>query len=308
MARMHLTILLVFSCLHLAFSLPPCASKDDMGSSLASSSDSQNGFICTYEEAGVCNYFLCEYLSRYSAGYGRSGRAEISFLYSVGYGRRGRAEISFPRVGPFIMNDVSSPVHKPTNVSIIAASALGATVVIAAVIGALIIIQRRRRRRMLNLNISRYEPSRTGNTGIQPAIFTRKQYRNIDDSTENIDESSGVTHDRQIQSEKDPAAFNPVTFPQGQIADSEAVLNDTSPQFTRALMTENIRLNAENQALRDLNRSDWTRGLTDASLPRPVLINSRKPQRVTDRTLPGPVSKSPSHEHYGGEQRNIWNQ
>ncbi|KAJ7600095.1 hypothetical protein C8J56DRAFT_879835 [Mycena floridula] len=60
-----------------------------------------------------------------------------------------------------------------------------------------------------------------------------QQYRNIDDSTENIDESSGVTHDHQIQLEKDPAAFDPVTFPQGQIADSEAV------SFTAATVLTN---------------------------------------------------------------------
>ncbi|KAJ7600040.1 hypothetical protein C8J56DRAFT_4702 [Mycena floridula] len=72
MARMRLTILLVFSYFHLASSSPDsgarkfnsrnsieCPSQDDAGSSLASSSDSQNRsfFTCTYEEAGVCTYF-----------------------------------------------------------------------------------------------------------------------------------------------------------------------------------------------------------------------------------------------------------
>ncbi|KAJ7600179.1 hypothetical protein C8J56DRAFT_879909 [Mycena floridula] len=184
----------------------------------------------------------------------------ISITISTGFAT-GSSTISD---GPSIS---SYPANKLNNVPIIAGCAIGSMVVIAAIIGALIIIQRRRCTRMLNLNISRYEPSRTENTGIRPAIFTRKQYMNIDDSTENIDGSSGAAHDRQIRSEKDPAAFNPVTFPQGQVADSEAVLNDISPEFTRALMTENIRLNAENQALRDLNRSDWTRGLTNVAPP-----------------------------------------
>ncbi|KAJ7600039.1 hypothetical protein C8J56DRAFT_4703 [Mycena floridula] len=148
-------------------------------------------------------------------------------------------------------------------------------------------IRRCRRTRMINLEISRYEPSIAENTRIRPSRFTRKRHRNIDGSAENLDESSArVTHDRQIRSEKDPTASNPVTHPQGeterqrslqaqavqierQIADSEAVLNnvDVPPEFTRALMTEIIRLNVEIQALRDLNQSDWARGLTDVPPP-----------------------------------------
>ncbi|KAJ7600035.1 hypothetical protein C8J56DRAFT_879791 [Mycena floridula] len=140
---------------------------------------------------------------------------------------------------------------------------------------------------MINLEISRYEPSIAENTRILPSRFTRKRHRNVDDSTENIDGSSGVTHDRQIQLEKDSTASEPLTLPQEQterqrglhaqavrvgrrVADSEVALNSVDvppPEFTRALMTEIIRLNVEIQALHDLNRLDWARGLTDIPPP-----------------------------------------
>ncbi|KAJ7576591.1 hypothetical protein C8J56DRAFT_972453 [Mycena floridula] len=182
-------------------------------------------------------------------------------------------------IAPPDIPSVSHPVHKPNNVPIIAGSTVGVAVVIAAVIGTLI-IRWRRRKRMLYLKTSRYEPSVAENTRIGPSRFARKRPRNID-------ESSGVTHDRQIRAEKDPTASNTVTVPreqterlrslqaqavqiERQIADSQAALSsvpDAAPEFTRALMTENIRLNVEIQALRDLNWSDWPRGLTDVPPP-----------------------------------------
>ncbi|KAJ7588866.1 hypothetical protein C8J56DRAFT_1025986 [Mycena floridula] len=56
-----------------------------------------------------------------------------------------------------------------------------------------------------------------------------------------------------------------------QLEESEAALSnmpDAAPDLTRAaLITENTRLQRENQVLRDLNRSDWALGLTDVPPP-----------------------------------------
>ncbi|KAJ7574507.1 hypothetical protein C8J56DRAFT_902213 [Mycena floridula] len=242
---MCLTILLVFSCLYFAFidadgiSGGPCPLKDDMGSSLIGEglAISNLTFTCSYEEAGVCKYFVDGSLS--------SGASACpNALLQTG--------LDIPVV--------SLPVHKPNNVPIIAGSIVGAMVVIAAVMGALIMIQRRRRTRTINLEISRYDASVAENMRIRPSSQFCPSH--LDIPVPNLLTQSHFPKDRQslqaqaLQIER-------------QIAGSEAVLNgvDASPEFTRALMTENVRLNTEIQALRELNRSDWAQGLTDVAPP-----------------------------------------
>ncbi|KAJ7588855.1 hypothetical protein C8J56DRAFT_940170 [Mycena floridula] len=61
-----------------------------------------------------------------------------------------------------------------------------------------------------------------------------------------------------------------------QLQESQAALKkipDTSPELVSALITENTRLQTENQVLRDLNRSDWALALTD--VPPPSYPHSR---------------------------------
>ncbi|KAJ7599960.1 hypothetical protein C8J56DRAFT_879721 [Mycena floridula] len=88
-----------------------------------------------------------------------------------------------------------------------------------------------------------------------------------------VAEKPAVEHDdiaEIVPTEGQQSLQAPVAENDQQLDNSEAMLDnvpDASPGLTRALIMENTRLQRENQAFRDLHRSDWAFGLADVPPP-----------------------------------------
>ncbi|KAJ7586033.1 hypothetical protein C8J56DRAFT_946029 [Mycena floridula] len=176
--------------------------------------------------------------------------------------------------------------HKPSEkVPIMLGSIFGVIALLAATTTLLVV--QRRHRISENIPVSPYEPSMAENTRARSRLplrvfISRKRHLN----TVNV-EAEVSANDVPIRSEKSETQPEQVAPPEWQtsrqqslqaqaiemerqLSDSEAALHsipNASPEFTWALVSENIRLQAEIEQLRDLNRSDWALGLTHVPPP-----------------------------------------
>ncbi|KAJ7597959.1 hypothetical protein C8J56DRAFT_1159711 [Mycena floridula] len=173
-------------------------------------------------------------------------------------------------------SSLSTPLNKHNYTPVIVGSVLAVTIILGLLTGALFI--RHRRNRLLNITVSPYKPSVSQNTrtpaSIPRVVLITKKNRIHINIPDNITANSiqipskkktsmrAVVSSGEIQTSLQP----PAVETEVQLAESQAA-PDVSPGFARALITENIRLNEENQVLRDLNRSEWEVGLTGVSPP-----------------------------------------
>ncbi|KAJ7588841.1 hypothetical protein C8J56DRAFT_1049765 [Mycena floridula] len=161
-------------------------------------------------------------------------------------------------------------IHTTNNIGVIVGIVLGVIAVLGAIFGILVI--RRRRRRVITLTVSPYEPSSSENirarSRLPRAVFNwRKRHFPINEtanSTEFLSEKGVITPDPlfsdDAQTERERNLQAHALDTERQLVESEAAssnLPDISPEFARALIAEIIRLNAETQVLRVLNRPDW---------------------------------------------------
>ncbi|KAJ7586113.1 hypothetical protein C8J56DRAFT_1086300 [Mycena floridula] len=146
----------------------------------------------------------------------------------------------------------------------------GALLVVTLTVGGLLIC---RRRRLLRPNAY---PLQGGNENSQGVLPARKNanlrlngpsHAHVPVEKQGLPElvtANGQATERQRSLQARADEIN------RQLWESQNALNATpepSPEFVRALVTENIRQNVEIQRLRDLISSDWALGLTDSPPP-----------------------------------------
>ncbi|KAJ7588914.1 hypothetical protein C8J56DRAFT_1164560 [Mycena floridula] len=169
-------------------------------------------------------------------------------------------------IDPATGNTSSFPSYRPNNIAAIVGGVCGALVVVTLTVGGLLIC---RRRRLLRPNAYRLQGGGGGSQGVLSARKNANLRLNGPSHAEKQGLAELVTADGQA-TERQRSLQARADKINRQLWESQDALNATpepSPEFVRALVTENIRQNVEIQRLRDLISSDWALGLTDSPPP-----------------------------------------
>ncbi|KAJ7586116.1 hypothetical protein C8J56DRAFT_1027059 [Mycena floridula] len=169
-------------------------------------------------------------------------------------------------IDPATGNTSSLPSHRPNNIAVIVGGVCGALLVVTLTVGGLLIC---RRRRLLRPNAYPLQGGNETSQGVLPARKNANLRLNGPSHAEKQGLTSLVTADGQA-TERQRSLQARAEEINRQLWESQNALNATpepSPEFVRALVTENIRQNVEIQRLRDLISSDWALGLTDSPPP-----------------------------------------